>query len=373
MSGVSPIKLLEPGESSKEEVTGGFSLPVDLIRVVGIFLVVLLHVTNTFNDQIYQGAFNAGSWWTYTVFKSLSLACVPLFVILSGALLLQPSKLDEPIRVFLKKRVNRIGLAFGFWSGVYIVWAFYVTKTAVTLSNVGQAVVISLLTGAYYHFWFLYVIVGLYLLTPVLRAVVSYSNINLVRYMIVLWFVSVAVVPLLPLFTAYSLYSQVFMLTGYIGYFLLGFYLQAVRPGSRLLYIFLVVGLALTVALTWVMTFPLIALKQQYYFFDFLSITVVVGSVALYSLLSKFPADWPGKKHPHIGKIAGLISQNTLPIYLFHVMIIEALAIGALGFTLNLAVMPIVEIPLVSVAILFVTLALVLLMKKVPILRKLIG
>ena len=43
---------------------------------------------------------------------------VPLFFMLSGSLLLQPSNVDEPIRVFLKKRLARIGIAFVVHSGV---------------------------------------------------------------------------------------------------------------------------------------------------------------------------------------------------------------------------------------------------------------
>ena len=370
-----PIKLFDPVEVGKEEarVNEGFSLPVDLIRVSGIFLVILLHVTNTFYDQIYKGPFSAGSWWTYTIYKSISLPCVPLFVILSGALLLQPSKLDEPIKVFLKKRVNRIGLAWIFWSGIYIIWGFYVTKAALTLNNIGQSIIISLFTGSYYHFWFLYLIAGLYLVTPLLRAVVSFNNTKLVSYLIMLWFIGICVVPLVPLFTPYSLDSDVFVVGGYIGYFLLGFYLQNARMRSRYVYGFLILGIVLTVGITWVMNFPLHPLGQDYYFFDYLAINVVIASIAMYALLSRFHADWPGASHPRIGKLTQLISQNTLPIYLFHVMIIEALAIGTLGFTLNLAVMPIVEIPVVAVAILLVTLGLVLLMKKVPVLRRLIG
>lgn len=298
---------------------------------------------------------------------------MPLFVILSGALLLQPSKINEPIRSFLKKRANRIGIAFGFWTAIYIVWGFYVTKAAVTLSNVGQSIIISLFTGSYYHFWFLYLIAGLYLVTPVMRAVVSFNNPRLVSYLIMLWLVGISVVPLLPLFTGYSVNGEVFIMGGYIGYFLLGFYLQNARMRPRFAYGFLALGMVLTVVNTWVMNFPLHPLGQDYYFFDYLAINVVMASIALYALLRRFPADWPGKKHPRIGKIAGLISQQTLPIYLFHVMIIEGLAIGTFGFTLNLAFMPIIEIPLVAVAILFLTLGLVLLMKKVPVLRRLIG
>ena len=373
VSGVFPIKLFEPVEAVKEEANGGFSLPVDLIRVSGIFLVVLLHVTNTFYDQIYQSPFNAGSWWTYTVYKSLSLPCVPLFVILSGALLLQPSKINEPIKFFLKKRVNRIGLAFCFWTAIYIVWGFYVTKAALTLNNVNQSIIISLFTGAHYQFWFLYLIAGLYLVTPVLRAVIGFNNPKLVSYLIILWLIGIAVVPLVPLFTSYSINGEVFIIGGYIGYFLLGFYLQNARMRRGYAYSFVILGILLTIGTTWIMNFPLHPLGQYYYFFDYLAINVVVASIALYALLSRFNGDWPGANHPQIGKLTQLISQNTLPIYLFHVMIVEALVIGAFGFTLNLTYMPIVEIPVVAVAILLLTLGLVLLMKKVPILRRLIG
>lgn len=71
----------------------------------------------------------AGQWWTFVGYKSLALSCVPLFVILTGSLLLQPAKLEEPIRTFLKKRVKRVGLAFIFWSLVYLLWSFQITNT----------------------------------------------------------------------------------------------------------------------------------------------------------------------------------------------------------------------------------------------------
>lgn len=95
------------------------AIPVDLIRTLAIGLVVLLHASN---EALQASSVPMPFWWTALVYKSLSLSCVPLFVMLSGALLLQPAKLNEPIRVFLKKRLTRIGLAFVFWSMVYLAW-----------------------------------------------------------------------------------------------------------------------------------------------------------------------------------------------------------------------------------------------------------
>jgi len=146
------------------------AIPVDLIRTIAIGLVVLLHASN---EALETSSVPMPYWWTAIVYKSLALSCVPLFVILSGALLLQPAKLDEPIRVFLKKRLSRIGLAFVFWSMVYLAWGFYITNVPVTLDNVVQGIVKDLFTGAWYHFWFIYLIFGLYLITPILRVFIS--------------------------------------------------------------------------------------------------------------------------------------------------------------------------------------------------------
>ncbi len=65
---------------------------------------------------------------------------------------------------------------------------------------------------------------------------------------------------------------------------------------------------------------------------------------------------------------------NALPIFIFHVIILETLNKGLLGFKISLLeITPVFEIPLVTVVALFLTLGLILLFKKVPILRTLIG
>ena len=57
---------------------------------------------------------------------------VPLFVMLTGALLLAPGKQDEPLGVFFKKRFSRIGFPFLFWGALYFIWDFYVENQPFT-------------------------------------------------------------------------------------------------------------------------------------------------------------------------------------------------------------------------------------------------
>ena len=360
-------------DTQKNETPITFS--VDLIRTVGILLVVMLHVSNEYYTAIYPTQIESITyWWAATIYKFLTLSCVPLFVMLSGALLLQPSKLNEPIKVFLKKRVNRIGWAYGFWSVVYLVWGFLVTQIPVTFLNVIQGIIIGLFTGPYYHFWFLYLIAGLYLITPILRAIVAFQHQNLLRYLIILWFIAVAVMPLLQLLTGYTLNTSIFVFGGWIGYFVLGTYLQKVNVRSSILYVLFFVGLIWTVASTWFMNFLFESLGQDYFFFDYLTANVIVASVSLFLILSKFKPDWPGSNHPHIGLVVHAISCNTLPIFLFHVIILESLQRGYFGFKLSLTIInPIIGVPLITIVTFFITFGLVLVMGKIPVLKKLIG
>lgn len=350
------------------------AIPDDLIRAVAMILVILLHASN---DALQASNVPIGDWWIATIYKSLSLSCVPLFVMLSGLLLLQPAKVNEPIHVFLRKRLARLGLAFAFWSGVYLAWSFYISATPVTLSNVYRGIMYSLFQGAYYQFWFIYLIVGLYLITPVLRVVIAYGEQKVTRYLIILWFLAVAILPLIQLALGYTLNPDVFIFGGFVGYFVLGFYVQKVSVRGSILFSIFVASVFLTIFGTWLLSYPLSSMGQAPYFLGYLTVNVIAGSVAIFLILLKFKPDWPGtnnKFSQFSTRIIQAISKNTLPIFLFHVIILETFERGLLGFTLDYATLnPIVEIPLITALTLFITLGLVLLMKKVPVLRTLIG
>jgi surface polysaccharide O-acyltransferase-like enzyme len=346
-------------------------IPDNLVRTVAITLVILLHASN---ETLQASSVPAAYWWTAVVYKSIALPCVPLFVMLSGAFLLKTAKLEESIILFFKKRLSRIGWAFAFWSAVYLAWSFYITQIPVTLDNIGLGILRDIFSGAYYHFWFIYLIVGLYLITPILRGIVAYGSSKIVRYLILYWFVGVAIVPLIQLASGYTLYGVVFEIGGWVGYFILGKYFKRVKVRSSILYGSLIISIVWTVFGSWLMYYPLNAMQQNNFFFDYLTANVIIGSAALFLILIKFPQDWPGSTHTITGRITQAISKNTLPIFLLHVIILESFQRGFFGFTLSFTTLnPIIEIPLITVLTLFITLGLVLLMRKVPVLKRIVG
>ena len=205
-------------------------LPVDLIRTVAIVLVILLHAsTEPYANVELMSPQGVQIWWASNIYDSIARVCIPLFVMLAGALLLQPSKADEPIRVFYKKRWARIGLPVIFWSILYFAWSFLVDGKTFNVDSVIQGV----LTGPYYQFWFVYLLIGLYILTPILRVFMKHASNRILKYALLVWFIGTAVMPLLTLLGSYYLNANFFVFTGWIGYFVLGAYLLKVRVARK--------------------------------------------------------------------------------------------------------------------------------------------
>jgi surface polysaccharide O-acyltransferase-like enzyme len=133
---------------------------VDLIRVVSIFLVVMIHVIeNIIND-----------WNTYPAniqnianfYDSMTRMSVPLFFMTSGWLLLKKS---ESLREFFSKRLVKVIFPFAVWSLVYLMWSCGITLGGCKPVFISRLLFIH---GTYHHLWFMYPLIGLYLITPLL-------------------------------------------------------------------------------------------------------------------------------------------------------------------------------------------------------------
>jgi surface polysaccharide O-acyltransferase-like enzyme len=349
---------------------GSAPFSVDLIRTVAVVLVILLHaaafppeIPVNITSQVIYG------WFTADFYDALGRIGVPLFVMLSGALLLEPSKTDEPVKVFFKKRFNRIGLPLIFWSIAYFLWSVYVHGTPLTFASAVQA----LMSGAYVHLWFLYLLVGLYLVTPVLRVFVKYLDWKRFKYLVALWFVGTVLVPLIIVFGPSGFNPVMFVFTGWIGVFLLGVFLQKVKVQSWILMLAAGLGLAGAVVGAYVST-ALVGERVTLFFHESLSFNMIIASVAVYLLLISIPPSRVESSHAKVNGVLHWIGQNTLPIYLFHYMILESLMFGFFGFTLNAAVLnPVIEIPLLATVTFVLTALIVYPLKKIPYVKRLVG
>jgi surface polysaccharide O-acyltransferase-like enzyme len=351
----------------------GLSLPVDLIRTIAIVLVIGLHAANEPHPIITEPLMSQAEvwrWWTINIYDTLTRLGAPLFVMLTGVLLLQPSK-TEPLGVFFRKRLARIGLPFLFWGVAYFAYDFLVNHQAFSWGFIAQGV----LSGPYYHFWYLYTLVGLYLFTPILRIVIAHADHRALKYFMLVWLLGIVITPIPTFFGSYHLDANLLTIPWWVGYYFMGAYVITLKVHRSLLYILLSVGFVLTAAGTYFVTL-LVGGSLSLFFQDYFSPTMILASVAFFALLCsvRAPSDQVETRHTKTSWLASQISQNTLPIYLFHVMVLEALQNGFFGFRLSVnSLFPAVEVPLITLVTLFICLGLIMPAKKVPVLKRLIG
>lgn len=355
-------------------VIRGRPVYVDLIRTIAMLAVPLLHAAGRFTitpQQLFQlGHLELASWFIVDLYQSLAVIGVPLFLMLTGALLLQPEKNDN-LSGFFKKRWARIGLPTLFWGVSYFAWDFLVVNIPFTVDTIIQGI----LNGPYTQFWYLYVLVGLYLFTPILRVFIAHADPVVVKYFITLWIIGVAVLPFFGLFTTFELTDNLFTLTGYVGYLVLGTYLSTVQVRRRTTLLLAILGIVLTAVGTFVMA-ATVGGSEMYFFQQYFSPTVILSSVSLFLLLLTIlpPANQNEGKPSVLGKLIKVISLNTLGIFLIHVMINETVQRGYLGFMLNRDILnPVFEVPLLAMIVLFTSLVILVGAKKIPYVNRLVG
>jgi surface polysaccharide O-acyltransferase-like enzyme len=347
-------------------------IDVDLIRTIAIIGVLLLHAANDLTIQQLNDL-EILRWCTVDVYQSLGRVGVPLFIMLSGALLLAPKKETENMRDFFNKRWVRIGVPFVFWAAIYFLWEIFVNHQVVTVNFFVDGI----LTGPYFHFWYIYMLLGLYLLTPILRVVIAHARREVLKLFLTVWFAGTAILPVVALLSPYHLDPNVLTVPLYVGIYVLGIYLLDVQVKKS----YLVAGIISGVALTAIFTYALAATiggATMFYFQDYSSATMILTSASLFLLLISYPlsSQQPVKTgDASLGrKLLHLISENTLAIYFLHLIVIEIFQRGFLGFAVNgNTVNSIVGVPLMVALTLGLCLVIVVPLKRVPYLKKLIG
>jgi surface polysaccharide O-acyltransferase-like enzyme len=343
--------------------------PVGLIRTIAIIMVILVHAS--FFPYRIPGEITPTvvvNWFTADVFGAIGYLGVPLFVMLSGALLLNPAKADEPMGVFFKKRFNRIGLPLIFWTVVYFIWSFNVWGKPVTLFNIEQG----LISGSYPILWFLYLLVGLYLITPILRTLVKHIDRKKFKLLLAIWFVGTVSVPLVHTFTNFNYNPVMFVITDWVGFFLLGIYLTETKIHSTIAYLGLIFGLLVAIVGDWFLT---ASMGEQFtgYFHGYLSFNMIIASAALFLILIRIPYGRIDSGNSSINRFIRWVEHNTLPIYLVHIIVLESLQLGLLGFSFPYTYNLLVDVPLLALVTFVLTAAIVYPLKKIPFVMKLIG
>ncbi|MGN0452470.1 MAG: acyltransferase [Ruminococcus sp.] len=297
---------------------------LDILRTIACLSVIMIHATA---DYIYL-AYGAVPFWVGNILNSASRIAVPLFVMISGAMMLDSEY--EYTANKLWSHIRKLILFFCFWSLLYTLHY----KVIMPLHNGTPLEITSIVLyffSGHYHLWFIYMQIALYLIVPILRLFVKHENKKYIEYFLCLAFVFTFLVPAIirygkvvfPIFDNVSNIFRTFNMTfvgGYTGYFILGWYLHNYKlKKNKLIYFLGVGGFIFTATITYLLSVYSGITVQAY---SNASFNVLFQSVAVFVFVKQVFA-----KHQYgesfFSKVISIISKYSFGIYGIHIFFIE--------------------------------------------------
>jgi len=326
---------------------------LDLCRVIGCLGVVMIHTVMLFWD------FDPASpvWAAYNALSASVRFSVPLFFLLSGALLLGRETLE--LKRHLRRTLHFV-LLFWLWSlichGIDRLW----------LHVWNEGSFLDAVSGGYYHLWFLPAMALCYCAMPLLHALVHADRQAALRGAGVLAAILAALglLRLTPLAPAARAFDFRYLL--YLGYVLLGWALSrrklpkwvpaALVPAA-------VAAIAVTAHLNRLDALRLGQASTRYY--GYLTVSAALGAAAVFALCLRCER-LPAKAAAVLRRLSGCV----FGVYLLHPLFIDLLRSRHLDFTRFSALW---FFPLCYVCFLLLSLAVTALLRRIPGLRKLVS
>ena len=360
---------------SKQNVELGTRIvSLDLLRIIACFLVILLHVSAEYVVKIEDcpSTFLLNKWQIGNIYNALTRSAVPLFVMISGAFMLDPNRAVTNEKI--KNKFFKLVQIYLFWSVIYLIFhAFgrYIQKGNLEGYTSIGVIVMKILAGSY-HMWFFYLLGGLYILVPLFRVITKESK--LMHYFLVLSFLVTFFIPnlqLLPSFIVISTITDQFdfqMVKGYSFYFVFGYFLKnyfrTKAISKKILYTVItsfILAWSITVYGQWVININRTSLVEAFYNNFFITTMIEAFTLFVISLYLNQTFSFRGNR---ISKLA----SYTMGMYLLHALVLSTMS--ELFFFSNWTLNAFVAIPLVTVAVFLICWFGINIMTKIPFIGK---
>ncbi|MDE6877657.1 MAG: acyltransferase family protein [Odoribacter sp.] len=357
----------------------------DVLRLIAILMVICIHCSDPFNVSPEARLNPEYNLWG-SIYGAFLRPCVPLFVMLTGMLLL-PVK--QETGQFYKKRMLRVIIPFIVWSLLYNLFPWFTGVLGLNSSILSamfpyagefpsqtfesclhNILLIPFNFNTYtVPLWYIYMLIGLYLYMPFFSAWIKQASQKQIRIFLSIWFISL----FLPYFQEYiseyiggtcawNDFGVLYYFSGFSGYLLLGYYLKdGIRLSGKntlvLSFVCLVLGYIVTYYGFRSMTAQEgVTERQVELFFLYCSPNVLLMTVAWYLAVQKIKIK-PGV----IRSALANITQCGFGIYMIHYFIVGTvyLAIDRLGVSVSM------RIPVTALSVFFISWGIVSLFYKI--------
>lgn len=336
------------------------SIQLDILRIAAAFTVIWLHTSAAVVLKPNPG-YGDFVWWIGNIADSASRWTVPFFVMISGALLLGNTDTKTGAMDFYTRRTAKLFIPIVFWSCIYMLYRVYHdnAKLVWVLKDFAKG-------APFYHLWFLFMLLGLYAVTPLLRVIVANISHNALIVTVSAIFLTTFIEETTAFISnKHAAHTFLLLWLPYTAYFLAGFILKNLQYRMR----------TTSVILTSLFLFGLVAAQTAFIRFSFsredvydftyssFNPIIVCVSLILFAYFSNLPLSVSEQARLRIQSVSGL----TLGIYIVHPLWLEYLRNAGLdGFIFT----PLIGIPLTASAVFILSLGTTYLLRFTPALRR---
>ena len=335
---------------------------VDLVKCLAICAVLFIHCGSG-----HFGNYEVGSnrWLAAAFYGSVSRWAVPAFLMCSGALMNDPDK-DISLKKLFSRYILRFVAALAAWAVFYEIFRMFTLRGSAPAGTLLRDAASNLLYGTtYYHLYYFWFIFALYLTLPLTRLITRYASEAELRYLLVIWFLSGGVIRTFQYFWPLNrmrsslMYLSMPMAILCPGLGLLGWYMRAHPPkrcvGGLLLF---AAGFAVTMGATCLRSIRSGALDQM--FLDGFGLFVLMMAAGVFRV-----CQWVAGRWAQVPRIVSFVSGASFCVYLIH-SFFQYLAVPG-----RFLAMPVYwAVPLQAAALLALSLAAYLVLRRIPLVKR---
>ena len=352
---------------------------LDVIRCVAMIMVIGVHCIDPFYISPTMRAIPEYTHWA-AIYGSLLRPSVPLFVMMTGLLLLPVKK--QPLDKFYKKRIYRVLVPFLIWSVLYSMFPWVTGVLGLPKEIIGdffcytqgqesQSLIDSLKDVAMIpfnfshkenHMWYIYLLIGLYLYMPFFSAWIENADRKTKRAFLLIWIISLFI-PYLKEYVANCLFERsgyvfgtdtwnefglFYYFAGFNGYLLLGHYVKKGNDWSLMkTFILCILMFAVGYYITYTgfsttASNPNATETEMELFFTFCSPNVLLMTLATFLLLQKVVIT-----NSTVIKVLANMTQCGFGIYMVHYFVV-----GPFFLLIGPSSLPIpLQVPLMAICI----------------------
>ena len=298
---------------------------LDVVRVVAITAVVTIHTAGPLLKQARGIETSAAAWWLADAVDAACRWSVPVFVMVSGALMLDPARV-RPLREFYRRRARRILAPLTVWTVFYLVWRTTVLgdelswRDSLRLTAVGDP---------FLHLYFLFVMAGLAAVTPFLQVLVRGCSRRALWALAGLALAGGALDQLLVRVVGAGEPNAVTRFLPFVGYYVAGWLLRDVVPrgaARRRLACLALLGIASAAVLAGVAASGGRFSPLSGYAFDYLSPPVAASALAAFPLLHALVLRAPRLLDGRSGAALRRGADLSFGVFLLHPLVLDPLA-----------------------------------------------